>query len=37
VGFNPFREQEKSPLDIAMVVFAIVAILAVIAWALFAG
>jgi len=37
VGFNPFREQEKTSLDIAMVVFAIVAILAVIAWALFAS
>jgi hypothetical protein len=34
VGFNPFREQEKSAVDVVIVVFAVVAILAVIAWAL---
>jgi hypothetical protein len=37
VGFNPFREHEKTSLDVAMVVFAVIAVLAVIAWALFAG
>jgi hypothetical protein len=37
VGFNPFREHEKTALDIAMVVFAVIATLAVIAWAIFAG
>jgi hypothetical protein len=37
VGFNPFREHEKSALDIAMVVVAILAMLAVIAWAIFSG
>jgi hypothetical protein len=35
VGFNPFREHEKSALDIAMVVVAILATFAVIAWAVF--
>jgi hypothetical protein len=35
VGFNPFREHNKSALDIAMVVVAAVATLAVIAWAIF--
>lgn len=34
VGFNPFREHEKSALDIIMVVVAILATLAVIAWAI---
>jgi hypothetical protein len=33
VGFNPFREHEKTTLDVVIVVFAVVAILAVIAWA----
>jgi hypothetical protein len=37
VGFNPFREHEKTTLDIAMVVFAVVATLAVIAWAVLSG
>jgi hypothetical protein len=35
VGFNPFREHETTALDIAMVVFAVLATLAVIAWAIF--
>lgn len=35
VGFNPFREHEKSVLDIAMVIVAILATLLVIAWAIF--
>lgn len=37
MGFNPFREHEKTTLDIVMVVFAILATLAVIAWAIFSG
>jgi len=37
VGFNPFREHEKSAVDIAMVILAVIAVLAVIAWALLAG
>jgi hypothetical protein len=37
VGFNPFREQERSAIDIVMVVVAILATLAVIAWAIFSG
>jgi hypothetical protein len=37
VGFNPFREHEKSILDIVMVVLALLATIAVIAWALFSG
>jgi hypothetical protein len=35
VGFNPFREHERTTLDIVMVVFAVLAGLAVIAWAIF--
>jgi hypothetical protein len=37
VGFNPFREQNKSAADIAAMVIALVAILAVLAWAIFSG
>jgi hypothetical protein len=37
VGFNPFREHEKTAFDIAMVVFAVLATMAVIAWAIFSG
>jgi hypothetical protein len=37
VGFNPFREHQKTAFDIAMLVFAVLAVLAVIAWAIFAG
>lgn len=37
MGFNPFREHEKTALDIAMVVFAVLATVAVIAWAMFSG
>lgn len=37
VGFNPFREHEKSALDIAMVVITFLAIVGVVGWALFAG
>jgi hypothetical protein len=35
VGFNPFRKQKKSAVDVAMVVLAILATLAVVAWAIF--
>lgn len=34
MGLNPFREQRKSPVDIAMVGFAIALTVAVIIWAL---
>jgi hypothetical protein len=37
VGFNPFREQDKSAADIAAMVIALIAILAVVAWAIFSG
>jgi hypothetical protein len=37
VGFNPFRDHEKTTLDIVMVVLAILATLAVVGWALFAN
>ncbi|HLF60859.1 MAG TPA: hypothetical protein VI980_06755, partial [Acidimicrobiia bacterium] len=37
VGFNPFREQDKSAADIAAVVVALIAIIAVVAWAIFSG
>jgi hypothetical protein len=37
VGFNPFREHEKTALDIAMVVIAVLATVAVIAWAILSG
>jgi hypothetical protein len=37
VGFNPFREHDRSAVDIVMVVFAVLAGLAVIAWAIFGG
>jgi hypothetical protein len=35
VGFNPFREQNKTVFDIFMVVVAILAMLSLIAWAVF--
>jgi hypothetical protein len=37
VGFNPFRKQEKTALDIFMMVFAVVATLGAIVWAVSAG
>jgi hypothetical protein len=37
MGFNPFREQTRTALDVVMVVGAIVATLAVVAWAIFSG
>lgn len=35
MGFNPFREHQRTIVDIIMVVAALLAILAVIAWAIF--
>lgn len=35
MGFNPFRQHEKTLVDIVMVVAAILAMLALIAWAIF--
>jgi len=37
VGFNPFRDHEKSTADIVALVVAFVAIFAVLAWAIFSG
>lgn len=35
VGFNPFREHKKTAFDIIMVIVAMAAMLALIAWAVF--
>jgi hypothetical protein len=35
MGLNPFRPQTKSAFDVAMVVIAFLATLAVVAWAIF--
>jgi hypothetical protein len=35
VGFNPFREHEKSAADVAMVIVAVLATIGVVAWAIF--
>jgi hypothetical protein len=37
MGFNPFRDHERSAADIAAMVLAVLAILAVLAWAIFSG
>jgi hypothetical protein len=37
VGFNPFREQNRSAADIAAMVIALIAIVAVVGWAIFSG
>jgi hypothetical protein len=37
MGLNPFREQTRTWLDIAMVVGALVLTVAAVLWALFAG
>jgi len=37
VGFNPFRDHEKSALDIVLVVATVLVTIAVIAWAVFSG
>ena len=35
VGFNPFRESDKTALDIVLVVATVVVTLGAVAWALF--
>ncbi len=37
MGFNPFRDHERSMVDIVAMVIAFVAIFAVLAWAIFSG
>jgi hypothetical protein len=37
MGFNPFRDHERSAADIAAMVLAVLAIVAVLAWAIFSG
>lgn len=37
MGLNPFRPQAKSSLDVVVVVAALLATAAVVAWALFGG
>lgn len=37
MGFNPFREQNRSPIDIVMVVLAIGSAIALVIWAIFSG
>ncbi len=37
MGFNPFRPGTRSAVDVAMVVIAVLATVAVVAWALFSG
>ncbi len=34
MGFNPFRDHDKTVLDIVMVVLAVLATIGVIAWAI---
>ncbi len=37
MGFNPFRARTRTALDLAMVAGAVLATLAVVAWAVFSG
>ena len=37
VGFNPFRDQDKKPGDVAMLTIGMLAIVAVLVWAIFSG
>jgi hypothetical protein len=37
MGFNPFRDHDRSAADIAAMVIALLAILGVLAWAIFSG
>jgi hypothetical protein len=37
MGFNPFREQDRSVVDIIMVVAAIGSAIALVLWAIFSG
>ena len=36
MGLNPFRQQENTTFDIAMVVVALIVTVAVVVWAIFA-
>jgi hypothetical protein len=37
MGFNPFRDHERSTADLVALVVALVATFAVLAWAIFSG
>jgi hypothetical protein len=37
VGFNPFRQQRRSGVDVAIVILAVVVTAAAVAWALLGG
>lgn len=37
VGFNPFREQRRGALDVALVATALLATVALLAWGFFGG
>jgi hypothetical protein len=37
MGFNPFREQNRSAVDIVMVVLAVGSAIALVLWAIFSG
>jgi hypothetical protein len=37
VGFNPFREHNRTTTDIVIVVIGFIAIFAVVGWAIFSG
>jgi hypothetical protein len=37
MGFNPFREQNRSAVDIVMVILAVGSAIALVLWAIFSG
>jgi len=37
MGFNPFRDHERSTADLVVMIVALVATFAVLAWAIFSG
>lgn len=37
MGFNPFREQDKTVFDVVVVVLTLAVALALVAWAIFSG
>jgi hypothetical protein len=37
MGFNPFRDHERSALDIVMVVLAVGSAIGLVLWAIFSG
>jgi hypothetical protein len=37
MGFNPFREQDRSAVDIVMVILAVGSAIALVLWAIFSG